>query len=166
MKYNYNLSKGETFFIETASQNNSKIIFTNYFESKFSREAKFYPLYLNGRLNIFLSDKTYDYLVDKEHINKVSEIIVSFGLYVTAGAFGYELMFEDHSDMPFALYTTIPTGMPAIPVSKRMDCFIITPSGVKQRYIVRSRHLSTLPNASPWSNSDIKFKLEIQDIFI
>lgn len=82
--------------------NGKEIISTNYFESDYAKDGLFFLSWNAGALRILVPD---EYLRDIAEMKTGKIVVVSRGIY--KGKDALEIMFDDYTDNPYAIFIDI-----------------------------------------------------------
>ena len=151
-----------------------KILETDYFESDFAKMGLVYLSFNAGTCRVLLPDSYLDVLPE---MAAAAKVIISMGP-MHEGKFGehmyveqrsqllsdnpaiksYEVMFEDYSEAPFAIHTTVDmSDRLLVPRDhgQKLRVAVYTKRGKELGFTGRFRFVDQLPCLKPWSQTDL-----------
>jgi hypothetical protein len=137
-------------FIQIANKGQA-IASTNYFDSPQAARGLFYLTWNAGAGRLLMPDSQKPSLLD---MRSAKYVIVSSGPWVEQGGLpALELLFEDHSDAPYALTIPLAHSDRHLPSADQGGGFYIsvwTRGGQKLRLPGRYRKVASLPCLAEW----------------
>lgn len=128
-----------------------KITKTNFWESEYAKQGLFFLSWNAGAARLLVPDSAQPALAD---MRTAGEVIVSYGPFKQAPTRqGYELMFEDGSDSPFAIQMSTEQTDRLIPVEHQGGGFNVVAyarAGVAGTWPARYRRVRAIPCLDPW----------------
>lgn len=129
-----------------------RILVTNYWDNEHAAAGLFYLSWNAGAGRLLVPDSQTAALAD---MRSAECVIVSRGPWPQAGkAEALELLFEDHSDSPFAIHLGAEQTDRLIPDIQQGGGFVIaawTRAGEQLRLPGKYRRVARLPCLDPWS---------------
>lgn len=123
---------------------------TNYFDTEHARHGKYYFSVNAGCIRMLLPDVLIDQLAE---MKTGKEVIISRGPWPQMGRDdGFEIMFEDYSDCPYAIHVGLESFdmLPAMNRAGRWEFAIWTRSGCMYQAECCCRMVDEIPYMKEW----------------
>lgn len=148
-----------TMFITNDPNNLQRIAETNYWESEYAEAGVFYFSVCAGCIRMLMPERQGGLplgipgqKLDDSVFDTTKYVVVSRGDY--GGILGYEVLFEDETDTPFVIQTSLDQWSQLLPVgeSGRIVPFHVYRNGcvLVREFEGRYRYVGRLPYLKPW----------------
>lgn len=137
----------QKFFIENKGKH---IISTDYFDTVAAKKGCYYLSFLSNAARLLVPRSV---LAISDITDQVSEVIITYGFWKEAHVFGFEMLFEDMTANPFAMY--IQNNMSnkdgkTIPNIEHLPFYIYSEDGIYKEFSGRFRKKDIIPCLLPW----------------
>ncbi len=131
----------------------SMIVSTNYWSREHARKGHFFLSWNAGTARLLVPPMQEPALAD---MRTAEYVIITRGPWPQAGGrMGWELLFEDHSQSPYAVHLLAEQSDRAIPpadIGRHLKFSAWTEAGLALELPARLRAAKQIPHLKPWAN--------------